>query len=195
MESPGSLPLNPGVPTLAWARAQGPGGGWSLFQSPAPWSEVQAPGLRQPPYVWGRCVLLGLSGSPLLGFSGPLGVTASWEELLPPDFPSSQFLEISLFWRCLWGQHAPLTFHTHLLHSGWAVLSCSAPILLACPVSGVITAPLDTVPTSITSHTCPEEQPGSHRPTSPWEGEVPCQARLGRWLLPLSLLLLAPWPH
>ena len=163
MESPGSLPLNPGVPTLAWARAQGPGGGWSLFHSPAPWSEVQAPGLRQPPCIWGRCVLLGLSGSPLLGFSGPLGVTASWEQLLPPGFPSSQFLEISLFWRCLWGQHAPLTFHTHLLRSGWAVLSCSAPILLACPVSGVITAPLGSARTPHVSHTplalgvgCPE---------------------------------------
>ena len=76
------------------------------------------------------------------------------------------------FWKLLsfgdacGGQHAPLTFHTHLPHSGWAVLSCPAPIFLACPVSGVITSPLVTVPTSITSHTCPEGQLGSHTPTS-----------------------------
>lgn len=72
-----------------------------MSQSPDLWSEVLAPGLRQPPCGWGSCVLLGLSGSPLLGFSGPLGVTASWEELFLPGFPSSQFLEIILFWRCL----------------------------------------------------------------------------------------------
>lgn len=105
------------------------------------------------------------------------------------------------FWKLLsfgdacGGQHAPLTFHTYLPHSGWAVLSCPAPVFLACPVSGVITAPLVTVPTSITSHTCPEGQLGSHTPTSPCKEEVPCRARLGRWLSPLSWLLLAPWLH
>ena len=166
-----------------------------MSHSPALWSEVQAPGLRQPPYGWGRCVLLGLSGSPLLGFSGPLGVTASWEGLLLPGFPSSQFLEITLFWRCLWGSART----PHISHTPPA-LGVGCPELSSPHFPGLPCV------------WCHHRSPGyrahfhhlSHLPLGaagqphthiPCKEEVPFRVRLGCWLSPLSWLLLVPWPY
>lgn len=123
MESPGSLPLNPGVPTLAWARLKDLEEG-GLVPEPSSLGGGAGPlTLAASPYVWGRCVLLVVWACPCWA-SGPLGVTTA-EELLPPDFPSSQFLEISLFGDACGSARTPR--FTHTLALGWAVLGCSPP--------------------------------------------------------------------